>query len=495
VSLSALAARGAAVTIGLQAARFMIQFAGLVLLGRLLAPDDFGLVAMVTAVIGIGDIIREFGLVPATVQAASLSQAQRSNLFWLGAGLGILVAVAVCSSSQLLALIYHDDRVTDVALVLSLTFVFSGLQSQFQAGLARDMRFAAMSVSDLAAQFVGLGTAVVAAILGWGYWALVAQLVVQSFSLLVFRVSVAKWLPSRPRLKTSVRPQIVYGRSLVLTQILVYVSSNIDSFLIGSKFGSTPLGFYNRGFQILMMPLNQILTPLTTVALPVLSKIKDDTDRFNKYIQRGQIIVAYPTVFLFCILSAAADPLIRLIFGAQWLPSASIFQILSIAGAFQSIGYISYWVFLSKGLTSSHFRFSLISRTILIASIIVGSVWGPPGIAAGYSLGALLSWPLALIWLRRVASIEVRPLIWGGLRAAILGLICCIAGFGVRSLLDNNIDVLTILLVLAAGMAAAGVLIMVVPAYRGDFAAIMATVRLVVSPRKRILQGAKDGTK
>lgn len=495
MSLSALAARGAVVTIGLQAARFVIQFAGLVLLGRLLAPADFGLVAMVTAVIGIGDIIREFGLVPATVQASSVSQAQRSNLFWLGAGLGILVAVVVCSSSQLLALIYQDDRVIDVALVLSLTFVFSGLQSQFQAGLAREMRFAAMSVSDLAAQFVGLGSAVAAAVAGWGYWALVVQLVVQSFSLLVFRASVAKWLPGRPRLKASVKPQFVYGRSLVLTQMLVYVSSNIDSFLVGSKFGPTQLGFYNRGFQILMMPLNQILTPLTTVALPVLSKIKDDSDRFNKYIQRGQIMVAYPTVLSFSILSAAADPLIRLIFGAQWLPSVPIFQILSLAGAFQSIGYISYWVFLSKGLTSSHFRFSLISRTVLIASIIVGSVWGPVGIAAGYSMGALVSWPLALLWLRRVASIEIRPLIWGGLRAALLGLLCCMAGFGVRSFTDNNVDILSILLVVAAGIASAAVLVLVVPAYRRDFVAILATVRLVVSPQKRILENAKGGTK
>lgn len=492
MNLSAIAARGAVVTIGLQGVRFVIQFAGLVVLGRLLAPADFGLVAMVTAVIGIGDIIREFGLVPATVQAKSISAAQRSNLFWLGAALGILVAVAVCLSAQLLALLYQDDRVIAIALVLSLTFIFSGLQSQFQAGLAREMRFAAMSMSDLAAQFVGLGTAVIAALLDWGYWALVVQLVVQSFSLLVFRVSVAKWLPGMPKRHASIRPQLIYGRSLVLTQVLVYVSSNIDSLLIGSKFGATQLGFYNRGFQILMMPLNQILTPLTTVALPVLSKISDDDRRFNKYIQRAQIMVSYPAVLLFSILAATADPIIPLVFGEQWLPSVAIFQILSVAGAFQSIGYVSYWVFLSKGLTSSHFRFSLISRTILIVSIVSGSIWGPWGIAAGYSLGVLLNWPLALLWLRRVASIEIRPLIWGGLRVTLLGIASCAAGFGARSLAENVNDFLTIILALAAG-AAVAVLSMLVPAYRRDIRAIIATAKLVASPRIDILQSVEDG--
>ncbi|SDT52820.1 polysaccharide transporter, PST family [Pseudarthrobacter equi] len=491
MSLSTLAARGAVVTIGVQGARFVVQFAGLIVLGRILAPSDFGLVAMVTAVIGVGDIIREFGLVPATVQATSISRPQRSNLFWLNTGLGLLVAAAVFFASPLFSLIYDDKRVSEIALVLSLTFIFGGLQTQFQAGLAREMRFTALSITDLAAQVVGLGSAVIAAVLGLGYWALVIQLGLQSFSLLVFRVSAAQWLPGLPTKKASIRKLVVYGRSLVMTQVLVYASSNIDSLIIGARFGPAQLGYYNRGFQLLMMPLNQILTPLTAVALPVLSRINEETIRFNGYIRRAQILVAYPTVLLFATVSAAIEPLIRLVFGEQWLPSAAIFQVLSLAGAFQAIGYVSYWVFLSKGLTASHFRFSLISRSILIICIVVGSAWGPIGIAAGYSFGAVASWPLALLWLRGVAQIEVAPLFLGGLRAAILGMLCFCSGSVLQHFGRDLEDPLAIAVVVAGALAGAA-LLLILPTFRRDFVAILATIKLVVS-RKRTEATLKEG--
>lgn len=490
-----MAAKGAVVTIGLQGMRFVVQFAGLVVLGRILAPSDFGFIAMVTAIIGIGDIVREFGLVPAAVQARTLTLDQRANLFWLCSGLGIVVAMLVCAAAPLVALIYHESRLAEVALVLSLTFIFNGIQSQFQAGLARDMRFAALSITDLCAQTIGLGLAVTAALYGLGYWALVVQLIAQSASLLSMRAIASKWLPGWPNRRGSIRAQLRYGRSLVLTQSLVYVSSNVDSLLVGSKFGAAQLGFYNRGFQILMMPLNQILTPLTTVALPVLSRIVEETARFNKYLQRAQIVVAYPAVLLFSVMAAAAYPLIRVVFGEQWVPSAPIFQVLAVAGAFQAVGYVGYWVFLAKGLTASHLRFSLISRAVLILAILVGSVWGPIGIAAGYSMGTVLNWPLALLWLQREAKIHVRPLLLGGLRSTFLGLLCAGVSTSVLLFAAPVGDIEAILCIIASGLVFTCLAVLVVPAYRQDMVAIYGAVKLVAAPKISVLQNSGEKLK
>ncbi|MDI3213093.1 lipopolysaccharide biosynthesis protein [Arthrobacter sp. AL12] len=482
------------VTIGLQATRFIIQFSGLVVLGRLLAPADFGLVAMVTAIIGIGDIIREFGLVPAAIQSSSMSKGQRTNLFWFGAGLGILVALLCCLASQFISLIYQDNRLIEITLVLSLTFVFNGFQTQFQAGLAREMKFVALSLTDVFAQIVGLGLGVGAAIAGFGYWAIVVQLVAQSASLLIFRIIVAGWTPGLPVRNASIRSFLKYGQSLVLTQSLVYVTSNVDSLLVGSKFGAEQLGFYNRGFQILMMPLNQILTPLTSVALPVLSQLKDESGRFNSYLQRAQLMVAYPAVILFSMMAACAQPLIRIVFGEQWLPSAAIFQVLAIAGAFQAVGYIGYWVFLSKGLTGSHLRFSLISRSILLAAIVCGSNWGPVGIAAAYSLGTVLNWPLALLWLRRAADLNIGPLAYGGIRAIILGLTCAGVSTAVARAAGNQADIAVVLIVTLTSLVVIGLLSVIVRPYRKDMAAIVATAKLVVAPRVAAKRSVGDRT-
>lgn len=198
MSLGATAAKGAAVTLSLQTARFVVQLSGLIVLARLLAPSDFGLIAMVTAIIGVGDILRELGLVPAAIQAKVLTQAQRTNLFWLCSCLGLLVALLACAVSPLVSMLYDDPRLIEITLALSLTFVFNGLQSQFQAGLAREMRFGALSVTDLWAQTIGLMLGIFAALLSFGYWSIVVQLLSQSFSLLILRIIAAKWTPGWP---------------------------------------------------------------------------------------------------------------------------------------------------------------------------------------------------------------------------------------------------------------------------------------------------------
>lgn len=495
MSLGATAAKGAAVTLSLQTARFVVQLSGLIVLARLLAPSDFGLIAMVTAIIGVGDILRELGLVPAAIQAKVLTQAQRTNLFWLCSCLGLLVALLACAVSPLVSMLYDDPRLIEITLALSLTFVFNGLQSQFQAGLAREMRFGALSVTDLWAQTIGLMLGIFAALLSFGYWSIVVQLLSQSFSLLILRIIAAKWTPGWPNRLGKIDDQLRFGKSLVLTQTLVYASSNVDSLLVGSRYGASELGFYNRGFQILMMPLNQILTPLTTVALPVLSRVSDDTARFNNYLQRAQIVVAYPTVLLFSGMAASAYPLIEIIFGENWTPSAAVFQLLALGGVFQAIGYVGYWVFLSKGLTASHFRFSLISRSILISAILVGSFWGPLGVAAGYSAGIVLNWPLGLLWLRRVAAISVRPLILGGIRSVLLGTICVAASTGANVALAPGDNVWSVLITVVSGLLFACLIVTVVPVYRRDMVAILATAKLVVGPKITLIQKAGEKAK
>ncbi|MDQ1059914.1 PST family polysaccharide transporter [Arthrobacter globiformis] len=483
MSLGRTAAQGAMVTLSLQTARFIVQLSGLVILGRLIAPSEFGLVAMVTAIIGIGDILRELGLVPAAIQARVLTQHQRTNLFWLCSGLGVLVALLVCAASPLIANIYRDDRLIEIALILSLTFVFNGVQAQFQAGLAREMRFAALSVTDLCAQSVGLVVAVTAAIQSFGYWSLVAQLVSQSFALLVLRILASRWMPGLPNRKGGMGRQLAFGKNLTLTQSLVYASSNVDSLIVGSGFGASQLGFYNRGFQILMMPLNQILTPLTTVALPVLSRVSDQRRRFNKYLQSAQIVMAYPVVLLFSGMAAAAQPLIRLIFGEQWSPSAVIFQILSVGGIFQAIGYVGYWIFLARGLTNSHFRFSLLSRSVLILSILAGSAFGPLGVAAGYTIGVIINWPLGLMWLGRAAGVRVRLLFLGGLRAVLLGVFCAGAASAINLVVAPTSEFASILIIFISGLIVAGLTVIIIPVYRRDMKTIQSTIKLVARPK------------
>lgn len=480
MSLGTVAARGATITVFLQFLRFIIQLGGLVLLGRLLAPGDFGLLVMLTAIIGFGDVLRDFGLMSAAVQAKQLSRGQQTNLFWINSLIGLFLAALCAFISPLIADFYGDSRLLYVGIVLAGTFILSGLQTQYQALLTRSMRFTALSTTELLSQVIALLTATGGALGGWGYWALVAQLVVQPACLLFFRALISRWVPGLPSRGNKMLPLLRYGMNLMLTQSLVYLSSNVDSIVIGARFGASAAGFYNRAFQVLMMPLNQIFAPITAVALPVLSKLQDDVVRYGRFLQRAQILIAYPSVVLFAVVAGPARSLMELVFGYQWVPSAPIFQILAFGGAFQAVSYIGYWVFLSKGLTGSHFRYSLISRSVVIASVLLGSTGGPLGIALGYSLSISVMWPVSLFWLHRAAKIAVTPLLLGGIRIIFVGSLGAFSGLVAAYYYRESEPIVAVAVAVPLAVAVIGISLFLIPACRRDLADCLATSKLLI---------------
>ena len=166
------AVRGAAVTTAGQGLRLAIQLASVVIMARLLSPADVGLFAMVMSIAGIAEVFRDFGLSQAAVQAPVLTKEQRDNLFWINAAIGAALAVAVFLSSWGIAALYGREELAPLAQLAALTFLFSGLATQFRASLNRALRFTALATTDVIAAVVGLGAGIVVALTGAGPWAL-----------------------------------------------------------------------------------------------------------------------------------------------------------------------------------------------------------------------------------------------------------------------------------------------------------------------------------
>lgn len=398
--LGQVAARGALLTMGGQACKILLQFGGIIVLARLLSPGDYGLLAMVAAIVGIGEVLRDFGLSSAAVQAREVSPRQRSNLFWINAGIGLLLALAVFAAAPAIAAFYAQPALQPIAQALAPTFLINGLATQYRAQLNRDMRFGRLAVADVGGQAIGLAAGVILALRGHGHWALVAQQLAQGVATLLVLVATTGWRPGLPRRDAAMGHFLRYGGNLMSTQLVVYLSRNIDALIIGQRFGAELLGLYNRACQLLMLPLNQINAPATAIALPVLSRLNDDPARYGRFLLHGQSVMLHVTVAIFAFACAQAEPLIVLVLGPQWAPAVPIFQILAVGGAFQVASQASYWVFLSKGLTASNLRFTLVSRGVLIAAIVFGAQWGTQGVATAYASGVALGWLGGLAWLR-----------------------------------------------------------------------------------------------
>jgi PST family polysaccharide transporter len=478
--LGGRAARGAGVTLAGQGTRILLQTASVVVLARLLSPRDYGLMAVGLVVVGIGEVVRDLGLSTAAIRAPELTTRQRDGLFWLSTAAGLLLAGLVVAGADLVAAAFSEDELVPVTRALALTFVLNGLAAQYRAGLTRELRFGAVAGADVLAQAAGLAVAVGAALAGAGYWALVAQQLTVGLVGLVAVVAVARWVPGPPRRGAGLRPFLRFGGGLTGTQIVYYVGNNFDTVALGLWSGPAALGIYSRGFQLLMTPLNQIRTPATTVAVPVLSRLQSDPARFAEYLRRGQLALGIPLVTGLALASGAAVPLVDLLLGPRWHEVAPVLALLAVAGSAQTLSFVGLWVYLSRGLSGALLRYTVLTLALKAACIAAGVPFGVVGVAAGYAAAALLEWPLSLWWLSRVTDIPVRALLLGALRISTCAALAGGACFLATMVTGSSSTLVQLVAGLAAGAAAYALAAALLPAVRADLAVVVAWGRQMV---------------
>lgn len=476
-SLAGDAARGALTTLGAQWVRFAIQMASLALLARLLLPSDYGVISMVTALVGLATLIGDFGLSLATIQAKRLTAGQRNNLFWINASLGVLVGVVVFLLGWPIAGFFGRPELVHVTQAFSIVFLLSAVTAQFRAEATRRLRFAWMAATDISAQFLALLVGVAAALGGFGYWALVLQQLTAAVVTLVMLIIASGWLPGLPRRGEPMSALLKFGGNTFGVQLINYVSGNIDNVLIGRFWGASSLGFYDRAYQLFRLPLAQVAGPMTRVALPVLSRLQEH-EAYDRYLQRAQLVLTYVMGGVFFIALVLAEPIIAIMLGPGWDQSVVLFRILALGGVFQTLGHAYYWAFLSKGKTGVQLRFSIIGRSIMVALICVGVIWGPVGVAIATVVGLFVNWLLLTIFAVPKTGIDLRGLLLAALRplVAFAGMTALLLPIALW--LAGNANVWLQLGALLGGMAVYWtVLIVSVRPIRGDLVLIIDTMK------------------
>jgi PST family polysaccharide transporter len=469
----------------------MLQLGGLIVLARLLDPSDYGLLAMVLAVVGLTELLRDFGLSSAAVQARTLSIEQRNNLFWINAVVGTALAGVVVLISPLVALLYDEPRLGPMAAALAVTFAFNGFATQFRANMNRALRFGSVAVADVGAQAAGLAVGIAMALSSFGYWALVGQQITVALTGLVLLVSLGRWRPGRYRRRVPMRQLLGFGSNFLAAQLLGYASKNADSVVLGITLGAAPLGLYNRAYQLSMLPVTQVNAPATQVALGVLSRIQDDRKRFDEYLLVGQTVLLHAVLAIFSVACGLAAPLITLALGVQWVDAIPVFQILCIAGVFHTAGYATYWVFLAKGLTRSHFHWELISRPLLVLVIVLAAPSGLIGLASAYTAAVVVMWACGLLWIRRVGKAPAGAMFTNALRAMVVYGCAGAAAYASATLAPSGALLLAILFGIAGWFVATAVLFAVWPALRRDLRVLLRVASLLRSDRR--LSPAQNG--
>lgn len=378
--------RGGAVTLAAQASKFILQMGSTVVLARLLVPEDYGLIGMVTVVIGFAGLFKDLGLSTATIQKSEINHKQVSNLFWINFAISCATGLVVAGLAPAIALFYKEPRLTWITLALASSFLFGGLTVQHQALLQRQMSFTSLAKIDITSMLVGVVTAIISALYGLGYWALVLMQITSSIANVVGVWVVCSWRPGVPLRGSGIRSMLAFGGNMTGFNLVNYFSRNLDNVLIGQYWGPQQLGLYAQAYKLVLLPVQQINSPITNVALPALSSLQREPEKYRRYYYKAILSISCLGMPMTGFLLASADKVILTLLGEQWLGAVPIFQLLMPAAFNATIGIGQGWVYQSLGMVDRQLRWGIVSSILNVILFAIGVRWGAIGVAAAYGL-------------------------------------------------------------------------------------------------------------
>lgn len=405
------AVRGGAVTAGAQAVLFSVQFVGTILLARLLAPNDFGLVAMVIAVVGFLDTFKDLGLSAATIQRPEITRSQVNSLFWVNVAAGGVLTLATLALAPGLAWFYGRPELVGIAAAISVGFLISGVSAQQYALLRRSMQFGRIAAIDIVAAIVSTAAGLAAAWHGLSYWSIVVQRLTKPTVAALALWSTTSWRPGFQRWDPTVAPMLRFGGFLAVNNIMNYAARNVDNIAIGWMWGAGALGVYSRAYNLLLLPISQVSAPMLSVAMPAFSRLHDDPARFRQgylYLLRVAGLVLVPPI---AVLIACADDVVLLLLGGQWLEVAVIYRWLSVIALVQPMTVTCGILFLSSGRSKEMARVTLVNACLTVASIMIALPYGPAAVAASYAVsGLIVRTPILIHASARITAVTARDM-------------------------------------------------------------------------------------
>ena len=443
--------RGGVVALGSQGVKLILQTGTVMLLARLLSPEDFGLTGMAATLTGFLGLFRDAGLGVATVQRREVSHEQLSTLFWINSTIGICLTMLMIVLAPAVTAFYGDPRLFWIVVVSGVVFLFSGLTAQHGALITREMRFATQARIELTSLAVSSTVGVVMAVLGWRYWSLVAMSVVGGIVNAAGVLLAVPWLPGPPRRKSGVLSMLHFGGLATLNTCLVFLAWNTDNILLGRFWGPQALGLYSRAYQLATLPVEQWTGTLSGVALSSLSAVQDDPERLSRSFLRAYSLLLTVTIPIAIACPVFANETIHVLLGAKWMEVAPIFRLLSPTSLVFAIANPLNWLVLSTGRIGRAVKITAGTTPVVIIGVVLGLSHGPT-VAFGYSAAMVLIIIPIAAWSKQGAGISWLDL-WTATKIPLLaGILAGIVTISWKTLFVNDAWPPIVVLLLGSGL-------------------------------------------
>jgi len=368
-----------------------IQFVVQIVLARLLAPDVYGIIALIAIFIAIANVFIQSGFSTALIQKKDPNESDYSSVFYLSLFVAGFLYILIFFTAPLIASFYNIPQIIPVIRVLSISLFMGAFNSIQNAVIAKKMQYKKLFFSSLGAIIVSGIVGIASAYAGWGVWALVAQQLSNQLVITLILWFIVEW---RPRLLFSferIKTLFSFGWKLLVSSLIETLYANLRGLIIGKIYNSSVLGYYTKGDQFPNIIVSNIDGSIQSVMLPTLSAHQDDKKKVKDMVRRSIVTSSFIIFPLMAGLAITAEPMVRIILTDKWLPCVPFLQIACAYYALFPIHTANLQAINALGRSDIYLKLEIIKKIIGIVILGITVIFGVYAIAIGMLVTGIVS--------------------------------------------------------------------------------------------------------
>ena len=369
----------------------IIGFVTSIVLARLLMPEEFGLIAMLTIFMGVGQTLINSGLTQSLIRTEKPDDLDFSTIFFFNLVVSILVYILISISAPLIADFYNQPKLTDIIRIYCIVFIINAFAAVQKTKLTKVLDFKTQMIVLTPSLVISGIVGITLAVLGYGVWSLVWSKIAQSSAASIQFWYRSKWKPTSGFSTERFRQHFNFGYKLLISNLINSLYENIYTIIIGKFFASAQVGFYEKANSLQMRPVNIVSGIVNKISYPLLSDIQNDDVRLKsvyKRIMQMILFIVAPTLIFIAVLG---NPIFRFIYTEKWLQAVPYFQILCVTGIFFPLHVYNIQILKVKGRSDLHLKLGIIKKIVLTIILIISFQYGIYGLIYGAAIFSILA--------------------------------------------------------------------------------------------------------
>ncbi|WP_288397487.1 MOP flippase family protein [uncultured Acinetobacter sp.] len=426
-----------------QVIKVLCQITNLVVLARLIPPNEYGLMAMAGVVVTLGFLFRDMGTSAAIIQKKELTNELKNAVFWLNLVIGIILMIIILLSSNYVSIYFNQPKLTNILILLSFTFPIVSIAAPHLALLERDFQFKKVAIIESMSGLVATFLAIIAAYNNFGVYSLVVQSLLNAFLSSFFIIRFSNWSPELRGYKfiKEIKAIFSFSKNLVAFNFVNYFYRNSDKWILGKMVSASILGSYDLAYKIMLFPLQTLTFVIGRALFPLLSNLQDNKTKFREIFINTSVLIALLCFPLMVCLMVLKKQFIEIVFGQQWSMVIPIIFWLAPVGMLQSIGSSTGVILTALGKTDILFKLGALGSILIFSSFLISYYIGVDVISFTkyYFYANVLNFTIGVYVVCKVIDLNILDYFLSLYKIVIFCLIIYFFGFVFNSCFDESV--------------------------------------------------------